>query len=156
MNSIFISFSFFLSKSFRSVLSIWSIWPFKIFSPHSLSMNFCFSITKCFLYPVGVLILSTVCFFKWLWMLWMCIELLISGFSVDSCLKSAVLIFIYQFVQKLQNYILLCEILCSNLTILCLLFNDVRIYVVFQIMPWKYLCMLGHRFVPIAHPIICK
>ena len=45
---------------------------------------------------------------------------MISGFSVDGCLKSAVLVFIYQFVK---NYIMLCEILCSNLIFLCLLFK---------------------------------
>ena len=52
----------------------------------------------------------------------MCMEigLLISGFSVESCPKSVVFVFIYQFVQK---YILLCEILFSNLIVLYLLFN---------------------------------
>ena len=52
----------------------------------------------------------------------MCMEigLLISGFSVESCQKSVVFVFIYQFVQK---YILLCEILFSNLIVLYLLFN---------------------------------
>ena len=47
------------------------------------------------------------------------IGLLISGFLVESCLKGVVLFFIYQCVQKL----LLCEILCSNLIVLCFLFN---------------------------------
>ena len=39
----------------------------------------------------------TVWFFKCLWMFWMCMEigLLISGFSVESCLKSVVLVLIY-------------------------------------------------------------
>ena len=52
----------------------------------------------------------------------MCMEIgfLISGISTESCLKSVVLVFIYQCVK---NDILLCEILCSNLIVLCSLFK---------------------------------
>ena len=44
----------------------------------------------------------TVCFFKWLWIVWMYIEiwLLISEFVVDSCLESVILVIISQCVQK--------------------------------------------------------
>ena len=43
-------FSFFLNKSCGSVLSTLSIWSFKMFSSYPLSMDFCFSVAKCFLY----------------------------------------------------------------------------------------------------------
>ena len=46
--------SFFLSKSFRSVLSTLSIRSLKLISSYPLSMNFCFSINQCFLYSVSV------------------------------------------------------------------------------------------------------
>ena len=53
----------------------------------------------------------TVCFFKRLWMVCTCIKIafLISGFSVKSCLKNIVFVFIYHSVQKWEyGYVKYC------------------------------------------------
>ena len=102
-------FFFFCQQVFWSVLPTLSMWSSKMFFFYPLSINFCFGIAQCFLYSVSVehmvLILNTWLygmFLKWLRMVWMCMEigLLISGFSVESCLKSVVLVFIYNCIQK--------------------------------------------------------
>ena len=123
-------FYFFLNKSFRSIFSTLSISSFKMFSSYPLSRQLCFSIAQCFIFgecgtdgfdPQHVAIRNA--YLKWLWMVWMHMEiaLLITAFSVESCLKSVVFLSLY--IHMFQNDILLCEILCSNLIFLCLLFN---------------------------------
>ena len=109
-------FLFFLNKSFQSLLSTLSIWSFKIFSSYTLSINFSFNIEQFNLQRLTI----RYAFFKWLWMVLFRMEigLLVSGFTVENCLKDVVLVFICQCVQK---WILLCETLCSNLIVLYLL-----------------------------------
>ena len=87
-------FFFFLNKSFRSVLSNSSLLSFKMFSSYPLSMDFCFSIAVFFIFSQwgtdSQHLAIRYAVFKWLWMVWMCMDigLLISGFSVEGCLKS--------------------------------------------------------------------
>ena len=129
-------FSFSLTKSFWWVLSTFSIRSLK-FSLYPFHMNFFPNIAQCFCYCGFIRLLwnrwfwsSTlgyaVCFFKWLCMVWMCREigLLISGFSVESCLKSVVLVFIWMCQKCVRKYI--CCVKCClqiwSLYVCCLNF----------------------------------
>ena len=120
--------SFFLNNYFRWVFSTLSfnLMSFKMFPSYPSSMNFYFSIAYCFHVRLewnrwfwSSTLGYTVCFFKWLWMTWMFMQIPDHWVFGRELSKSVALVFIYQWVQK--SYMFLIEILCSNLIVLCLL-----------------------------------
>ena len=162
---------FFLNRSFQSVLSTLSIWSFKMFLWYHPSSKFCFAIKQCLLCSISVekmvLILNA-----WLYGIVFCLN--VNGdsiadqwvFGIELSEKYCFCLYmsmhlkmmhccVKYYVQIRLFYVCSCllSVHIMNISSIYRKCSIEYIYSVFQIVPWKYLRMLEHRFYPLHIPI---